>query len=490
MRLSDLIEGGGIAAQTTVPDIDITGLTADSRDVRPGFLFAALPGAKTDGCAYIDEAIAKGAIAVLAPPTVSTQDLDDRIALVSDPAPRRRLALLAAQFHQGQPDTIAAVTGTNGKTSVTHFVHQIWQQLGHRSAALGTLGVIAPGRESGAGLTTPDPVRLHDCLAELKQDGIDHLAIEASSHGLDQHRLDGVHIAAAAFTNLSRDHLDYHETMDAYLESKLRLFTELLRDGGTAVVDADSEQYDRIAEIVRDRGLHMLTYGRERGDIRCTQAVAAGDAWSLNIKAFETKYKTDYALPGAYQIDNALCALALAVACGAAAHTVVPLLSRLTSVPGRMQLAGRRGNGAAVIVDYAHTPDALSSALQAARPYAANRLVVIFGCGGDRDPGKRVEMGAAAARFADSVIVTDDNPRNEDPVSIRMQAMEGCPEAIEIGDRGEAIRTGVAMLQDGDLLLVAGKGHEQGQTIGDETFPFDDVTVARAAIATQNGAAA
>ena len=490
MRLSDLTKGGGTAAQRQVPDLDITGLTADSRDVRPGFLFAALPGEKEDGQAYIDDAIAKGAIAILAPPTLCAQHLDDGIALVTDPMPRRRLALLAAQFHQGQPDTIAAVTGTNGKTSVTHFVHQLWQWLGHRSAALGTLGVMASNRKPCTGLTTPDPVRLHECLADLKQDGVNHLAIEASSHGLDQHRLDGVNIAAAAFTNLSRDHLDYHKTMTAYLDSKLRLFSELLRQSGTAIVDAGSEQYEKITAIVRDRGLVVLTYGHEDGDIHCTKAILRGDTWSLNIQAFGTAYKTDFALPGAYQINNALCALAITVACGAAPHTVVPLLSRLACVPGRMQVVGQRSNGATVIIDYAHTPDALVSSLQAARPYATNKLIIVFGCGGDRDLGKRVEMGKAAARCADTVIVTDDNPRSEDPAAIRAQAMKGCPKAVEIGDRHEAIRVGVAMLQDGDLLMIAGKGHEQGQIIGGETFPFNDVTVARAAITAQNGAAA
>ena len=490
MRLSELTEGGGAAAKNSVPEIDITGLTADSRDVRPGFLFAALPGAKEDGRAYIQEAIDNGAVAILAPPAVNAREIAADVALLTDTAPRRRLALFAAQFHQTQPDTIAAVTGTNGKTSVTHFVHQIWHQLGHRSAALGTLGITAHGHEPGAGLTTPDPVRLHESLSALKRDGVNHLAIEASSHGLDQYRLDGVRIAAAAFTNLSRDHLDYHETMGAYLGSKLRLFSELLLDGGTAVVDADSAQYDRIAAIVRDRGLHMLTYGRNRGDIRCTSATPGADTWSLGVDAFGTPYKVDFALPGAYQIDNALCALALTIACGAAPHTVLPLLSRLVGVPGRMQMAGRRRNGAAVIVDYAHTPDALATALHAARPYAENRLVVIFGCGGDRDPGKRAEMGAAAHKFADSVIVTDDNPRGEDPAIIRSQALEGCPNAMELGDRSAAISAGVAMLERGDVLLVAGKGHEQGQTIGGEIFPFDDVTVARAAIAALDGAAA
>jgi UDP-N-acetylmuramoyl-L-alanyl-D-glutamate--2,6-diaminopimelate ligase len=278
--------------------------------------------------------------------------------------------------------------------------------------------------------------------------------------------------------------------MAAYRDSKLRLFSELLRDAGTAVVDADSPQHGPIAEIVRDRRLHILTYGRERGDIRCLNAAANAGAWSLTIDALGTRYSVDFALPGAFQIDNALCALALVIGCGAAAHTVVPLLSRLVGVPGRMQVAGRRQNGAAVIVDYAHTPDALATVLRAARPYAEDRLVVVFGCGGDRDAGKRAEMGAAASDLADAAIVTDDNPRGEDPAAIRAQALDTCRNASEIGDRGEAIRAGVAMLEAGDVLVIAGKGHEQGQTIAGETYPFDDVTVARAAIAELDGAPA
>ncbi len=490
MRLSELTEGGGAAARTNVPDIDIIGLTADSREVRPGFLFAALPGAALDGRDYIDQAIRNGAVAVLAPPTVNQIDFKGDTRLVADANPRRKLAQMAARFHQTQPDTIAAVTGTNGKTSVTNFVYQLWELLGYRSAALGTLGVTTRGKQSGAGLTTPDPVVLHKYLAGLKNEGVNHLAIEASSHGLDQYRLDGVHIAAAAFTNLSRDHLDYHKSMDAYLNSKLRLFTELLRDGGTAVINADTPEYPRIAKLVRDRGLHMVTYGRDNGDIRCSGANGPTDALSLTIDMFGAQYQTDFALPGGFQIDNALCALALVAGCGAAAHTIVPLLSRLVGVPGRMQVAGRRRNGALVIVDYAHTPDALSTVLRAARHSADRKLVVAFGCGGDRDQGKRPEMGAAAAALADAIIVTDDNPRTEDPATIRRQALNACPNAKEIGDRGEAIRTSIAMLEAGDVLVIAGKGHEQGQTIGNKTFPFDDIGAAREAIAELDGVAA
>ncbi len=482
MRLSELTHGGGIAAQNSVPDIDITGLTADSRDVQPGYLFAALPGAAQDGRNYIDQAIGNGAVAVLAPPSVQPGDIGTRAHLVVDPNPRQRLALMAARFHPAQPDTIAAVTGTNGKTSVANFVYQFWTMQGHRSAALGTLGVTAPDREAGAGLTTPDPVQLHETLSALKNDGVNHLAIEASSHGLAQHRLDGVHIAAAAFTNLSRDHLDYHGTMDAYLDAKLRLFSEILRDGGTAVVNVDAPEYERIADVVRDRGIHLITYGREHGDIRCAPVDGQSKALSLKIKAFGTRYRVDFALPGAFQIDNALCALALVIACGAAPRSVVPFLSRLVGVPGRMQVAGRRRNGAVVIVDYAHTPDALSTVLQAARPAAKRNLIVVFGCGGDRDQGKRAKMGAAAAALADKTIVTDDNPRSEDPAAIRRQALGACPDAQEIGDRAEAIRTSIAMLQEGDVLVIAGKGHEQGQTIAGKTYPFDDVSVARTVI--------
>jgi UDP-N-acetylmuramoyl-L-alanyl-D-glutamate--2,6-diaminopimelate ligase len=490
LRLSKLTEGGGGAAQNNVPDIDIIGLTADSREVRPGYLFAALPGAMQDGRDYIEQAIGNGAAAVLAPPAVKQSDIGGGAHLVVDPNPRQRLARMAAQFHQAQPDTITAITGTNGKTSVTNFVYQLWTLQGHRSAALGTLGVTAPGVEPGAGLTTPDPVRLHESLAALKRDGVNHLAIEASSHGLDQYRLDGVHIAAAAFTNLSRDHLDYHKTMDAYLGSKLRLFSELLREGGVAVVNADAAEFEQFADLVRGRGLHLVTYGRERGDIRCLDARSSTGGWSLTIETFGVRYPVDFALPGAFQVDNALCALALVIGCGAAAHSTVPLLSRLVGVPGRMQVAGRRRNGAVVIVDYAHTPDALSTVLQAARPRPDQKLVVVFGCGGDRDQGKRAEMGAAAATLADLAIVTDDNPRGEDPAAIRRQALDACPDAREIGDRREAIRSSVALLQAGDVLVIAGKGHEQGQTIGGETFPFDDVSVARAVIGELDGVAA
>ena len=482
MRLSELVNGGGVNAPSIVPNTEITGLSADSRDVRPGFLFAAIPGALEDGRRYIGQAIAKGAVAVLAPPGLGDAEIGGRVHLVTDPNPRRRLALMAARFNGAQPGTIVAVTGTNGKTSVASFVRQLWALRGHRAAAMGTLGIAARGWRRGPGLTTPDPVRLHETLAALKRDNIDRLALEASSHGLDQHRLDGVRITAAAFTNLSRDHLDYHPSMAAYRDAKLRLFAELVVEGGVAVCGAESPLQQPVAEIARRRNLNLVTFGRASGDIRCLVAEARGGAWSLLLDVRGARFELDFPLPGEFQIDNALCALALVIGCGAATETVVPLLSRLDGVPGRMQLAGRLANGASVIVDYAHTPDALATVLQAARVQVTGRLVVVFGCGGDRDPGKRPRMGAAVARYADRAFVTDDNPRGEDPAAIRAQALSTCPRAREIGDRGTAIAAAIATLKAGDMLVIAGKGHEQGQIVAGRTLPFDDLAVARAAI--------
>ena len=483
MRLSELVNGDGVKADSILPDTEIFGLSADSRMVRPGFLFAALPGTREDGRRYIDQAIARGAVAVLAPPSVRKAQIGSRAHLVTDPNPRRRLALMAARFSGAQPDIIVAVTGTNGKTSVASFVGQLWTLLGARAAVIGTLGVTAPGWRRGPGLTTPDPVALHETLAALRRDGIDRLALEASSHGLDQHRLDGVCVTAAAFTNLSRDHLDYHASMAAYRDAKLRLFAELLIEGGVAVYDAKSPLHEPVAKIAKQRNLKLVTFGRARGDIRCLAAEPRGAAWSLSLDVRGQRYEIDFPLPGEFQISNALCALALVIGCGAAPAAATPLLARLDGVPGRMQLAGKLANGASVIVDYAHTPDALATVLRAARAHVTGRLAVVFGCGGDRDPGKRPEMGAAVARYADRAIVTDDNPRGENPAAIRAQALDACPGAREIGDRSEAIDAAIATLEAGDILVIAGKGHEQGQIVAGRTLPFDDIGVARAAIA-------
>ncbi len=487
MRLIELVNGDSVTTATILPDTEIIGLTADSREVRPGFLFAALPGTARDGRDYIEQAIGNGAAAVLAPPGFRRAESPDALPIITDPNPRRRLALMAARFFSAQPETVVAVTGTNGKTSVANFAQQLWALAGHRAAALGTLGVTAPGWPGGPGLTTPDPVKLHETIAALKKDDIDRLAVEASSHGLDQYRLDGVRIAAAAITNVTRDHLDYHKSMGAYRDAKLRLFSELLVEGGTAVVDADSDLFDPVAGIARRRNLKLLTFGRASGDIRCVRAKAQGGGWILSLSCQGRTYDVDFPLPGDFQISNALCALALVIGCGADADDMVPLLAQLHGIAGRMQLVGHRTNGAPVIVDYAHTPDALATVLGAARAHATGRLVTVFGCGGDRDTGKRPEMGAIAARLADAVIVTDDNPRNEAPAIIRHQILDACPQAQDIGDRRNAIRTAIAMLEAGDVLVIAGKGHEQGQTVGNTTLPFDDSEVARSAIGEIDG---
>ncbi|MEX2618045.1 MAG: UDP-N-acetylmuramoyl-L-alanyl-D-glutamate--2,6-diaminopimelate ligase [Alphaproteobacteria bacterium] len=490
MRLTELVNGDNVTTATILPDTEIIGLTADSREVRPGFLFAALPGTVHDGRDYIGQAIRNGAAAVLAPPGSRPAEAPDALPVIIDPNPRRRLALMAARFFPEQPATIVAVTGTNGKTSVANFAQQFWTLAGHRAAALGTLGVTAPGWAGGPGLTTPDPVKLHETLAALKMANIDRLAVEASSHGLDQYRLDGVRVAAAAITNITRDHLDYHKTMDAYRDAKLRLFAELVDDGGVAVVDADSDLFEPVARIARHRNLTLLTYGRKSGDIRCVNAVAQGGGWRLSLSVHGRPFDVAFPLPGNFQVSNALCALALVTGCGADMDDMVPFLAQLHGIAGRMQIVGHRTNGAPVIVDYAHTPDALATVLGAARAHAAGRLVTVFGCGGDRDAGKRPQMGAIAAALADRVIVTDDNPRSEIPAAIRRGILDACPLATDIGDRREAIRTAIAGLETGDVLVIAGKGHEQGQTIGTRILPFDDIEVARGAIRDIDGATA
>ena len=492
MRLIDLIgentyraaqQAGGLS-----PGLDggpeITALTADSRAVRPGALFAALPGMAHDGRDFIPAAVAAGAVAVLAPEGTPADIVPAGVTLIADANPRRQLALIAGNFHGTQPATIAAITGTNGKTSVATFLRQIWRHLGDKAASMGTLGVSSgvPELDSGPALTTADPVALHKTLAGLAGHGIDHLAMEASSHGLDQYRLDGVRLSAAALTNISRDHLDYHKTPEAYRRAKLRLFEELLPEGGVAVACHEAPDQERVAAIAVRRRLKFTTYGIEAGDIYCPRAEITGTGWQLTLSVGGQTIDTEFPLPARFQLLNALCALALAIGCGADPKAAAAALPGLQPVPGRMEIAARLENGAAAIVDFAHTPDALRTVLTALRPFVAGRLVVLFGCGGDRDAGKRMVMGEIAARFADGVIVTDDNPRGEDPAEIRRQAMAGCPDAREIGDRAEAIRAGVAALEPGDILVVAGKGHESGQIIGDRTLPFKDSEAVRDAV--------
>jgi UDP-N-acetylmuramoyl-L-alanyl-D-glutamate--2,6-diaminopimelate ligase len=467
------------------PDPKIIGLTADSRQVRPGYLFAALRGTRSDGRAFAGEAVARGAAAILTDDAAALA-LDERsraVPVVTDENPQRRLALFAARFFGRQPTTIAAVTGTNGKTSVAHFTREIWTALGQPAASLGTLGLVSPdGRRSGA-LTTPDPVALHRDLCDLGRSGVEHAVIEASSHGLHQYRLDGVAVAAAAFTNLTRDHLDYHRDMDSYRAAKDRLFTDLLVPRGRAVLNADSPEFARLATLCRAHGHDVISYGTAaKADLRLRDRVALPTGQKLVLDLYGQSRETNLSLVGDFQALNVLAALGLAVASGGELGPAAAALERLSGVPGRMQPVGETTDGAAVFVDYAHTPDALATVLTALRPHTHNRLVVVFGAGGDRDRGKRPLMGEVAARLSDQAYVTDDNPRSEDPAAIRRAITAAAPHAIEIGDRRAAIGAAIAGLHAGDVLVIAGKGHETGQIVGTEVHPFDDVVVAREAL--------
>jgi len=471
-----------IFAWQDVSGLDLAGVTADSRQVVPGDLFAALPGTHADGRAFIADAVKRGAVAILAPPDTCWPDNVPVRPLILDPQPRRRLAQIAAVLAGPQPETVVAVTGTNGKTSTVEFLRQLWS-LGHRKAAsLGTLGVIAAGFEPGPGLTTPDPVTLAETLAGLCRSGVTSAALEASSHGLDQFRLDGVRFAAGAFTNLTRDHLDYHGTETAYRAAKLRLFSDLLPGGAPAVANADMDPTTLAAlrDVAAQRKLDLGLVGETGEMIRLLNVTPRPDGQVVAIAMGGSHRDIALPLPGRFQADNAVMAAALAIKLGQeAALDHLPVLS---GVRGRMELAARLPNGAAVYVDYAHTPDALERLLRALRPHAAGRLQVVFGAGGDRDRGKRPLMGQVASRWADVVIVTDDNPRGEDPAEIRAAILAACSGAREIGDRGRAIAAGLNALGPGDVLAVAGKGHEQGQTIGRTVVPFDDVAVVRSLV--------
>ena len=466
-----------IAATPGLPSVEITGLTADSRLVAPGFLFAALPGSRADGRRFIADAVARGAVAVLAPSGTEWPPGVPPRPLIQDPEPRQALARMAAVRAGAQPEIVAAVTGTNGKTSTVEFLRQMMQAT-RPSASLGTLGVIAPGHAGGSGLTTPDPVALADTLAGLAREGVRFAALEASSHGLDQFRLDGVRLAAGGFSNLTRDHLDYHGSMAAYRMAKLRLFDALLPPGAPVVASSalDADTLAMLRGITAHRRLVLRLVGEDGDAIRLLSATPHPGGQTLDLIASGVRRTVDLALPGRFQADNALLAAGLALALGD--QNALDRLPGLTGVRGRMELAATP-NGAAVYVDYAHTPDALERLLTALRPHTTGRLHIVFGAGGDRDPGKRPLMGAAVARLADCAIVTDDNPRSEDPAAIRAAILAACPGAREVGDRAAAIAAGLEALRPGDVLAIAGKGHEQGQTIAGETQPFDDATTVR-----------
>jgi UDP-N-acetylmuramoyl-L-alanyl-D-glutamate--2,6-diaminopimelate ligase len=480
MKLADLLTTDAVS-DARFAALELDGISTDSRTVKPGDLFVAVAGAKDDGLRFVGDALASGAAAVMAERVPSTP-LPAGVAFIKVGDARRALALGAAKFFPRQPEVIAAITGTSGKTSVAAFTRQIWTALGKPAASIGTVGLVSPTREVYGSLTTPDPVALHRSLDELAGEGVTHLALEASSHGLDQRRLDGVRVAAGAFTNLSRDHLDYHPTLEDYLAAKLRLFTDLIVPGGAAVVAADHEHADAVVAAAKRRRLRLLTVG-ERGDGICLVAIGTeGFAQMLRLEHAGKDYTVRLPLPGAFQVENALVAAGLALATGSEPAATFAALAQLKGAKGRLELVGEN-NDAPIFVDYAHKPDALAKALEALRPYATQRLVVVFGCGGDRDAGKREMMGAIAARLADRVVVTDDNPRSENPAAIRAAILQASPGAIEIGDRREAIQASIADLHHGDVLLIAGKGHETGQIIGKQVLPFSDHEAVAAALA-------
>lgn len=476
MKLSDILDGMAQPDAATGA-IEIAGVTADSRAVKPGHLFVAIAGAKDDGLRFAADAAKAGAVAILA----ERGGPSAGIPLVVVPNARRALSLAAAKLYPRQPPTIAAVTGTSGKTSVAAFTRQIWEAAGYAAASIGTIGVVSPKGETYGSLTTPDPVALHRMLDELAGEGVTHLAMEASSHGLDQHRLDGVHVAAGGFTNLSRDHLDYHPDLESYLRAKLRLFEDLIVPGGTAVISADHPESRRVIEAASKRGLRIFTVGHDGDDIRIEKTLIDGYAQKLKLQFERRRYELHLPLVGEFQIENALVAAGLAIVTGTPADVVFAALEDLEGAKGRLEFAGQK-SGAPVFIDYAHKPDALAKTLEALRPYVKKRLVVVFGCGGNRDAGKRPIMGAIAAEKAERVIVTDDNPRNENPAAIRAEILKAAPGAVEIPDRAEAIRRAIADLESGDVLVIAGKGHESGQIVGDRVLPFSDHEAVAAAL--------
>jgi UDP-N-acetylmuramoyl-L-alanyl-D-glutamate--2,6-diaminopimelate ligase len=467
--------------------VAVSKIASDSRKVEHGTLFFAVPGTKVDGMSFVPQAVAAGAAAIVGE-AARPSDLPSHVAYIQVDDVRRTLALAAARFYPKQPERVVAVTGTSGKSSVADFTRQLFAHLGYKSASVGTLGIITSDGAAYGSLTTPDPISLHESFDRLADDGVTRLAMEASSHGIDQRRLDGVRLQAAGFTNLGRDHLDYHATTEAYAKAKMRLFDTLLPDDAPAIINADGPYADVFLHGVRERGLKVLTTGSMGEALRLVEARADGFAQALVIEAFGKTIRTTLPLLGAFQVENALVAAGLVLAIegeSRAAH-VLEGFKTLKGVSGRLEQVGEVG-GAICIVDYAHKPDALAHVLDALRPFVKGRLVCVVGCGGDRDRGKRPLMGRIASDKADMVIVTDDNPRSEDPAAIRAEVMEGAPGAREIGDRAEAIRAAVNELRQGDILIVAGKGHETGQIIGDRTLPFSDHDEVRAAIAERQG---
>jgi UDP-N-acetylmuramoyl-L-alanyl-D-glutamate--2,6-diaminopimelate ligase len=475
--LSELIRATHDLLTPDVDSVAITGITADSRDVAPGNLFVALKGTKTDATVFIREAIQKGVAAILCDEKTK---VESGLVLRSRNV-RRSLAEIAAAFYARQPQHIVAITGTDGKTSTADFFRQFWHHMGKSSASIGTLGVLGGG---GAVLysesqTTPGPVALHTILAEIEEKKIDYVGMEASSHGLDQFRLDGVKLEAAAFTNIARDHLDYHMTEEAYFAAKQRLFAEVLPAGKTAVLNQDDAKFAALKKTCDARTLKVVGFGKsgEHFTIKNIQPTARGQTASMEI--YGKPHTLEIPLAGAFQVFNIAAALALVEATGGKLEQALAVIPKLQGVPGRLERVAMLANGATVYIDYAHTPMALANILRTLRPHTKNKLHVVFGCGGDRDTGKRPEMGKAANDLADAVVVTDDNPRSEDPSAIRKAVLAACPRGFEVADRRQAIYGALKALGPGDILVIAGKGHEKTQTVGDKVFPFDDAKVAR-----------
>jgi UDP-N-acetylmuramoyl-L-alanyl-D-glutamate--2,6-diaminopimelate ligase len=456
-------------------DSEVTGFAIDHRKVIAGNIFGAFKGAVFNGEDFAADAVSRGAVAVVARPEAEVEGA----ALLPDPKPRRLFARLAAKFYGPYPETVAAVTGTNGKTSTVEMTRQIWRMLGHRSASIGTLGVTTSDDQVKTGLTTPDIVTFLNNMAGLKKMGISHVAYEASSHGLDQYRAEGVPLAAVAFTNFSRDHLDYHQTMEAYFEAKMRLFEEVIEPGKAAVIWADDAKSDEVIERAKGRGLEVLTVGRKGEVIRLVEQRPTPLGQTLMLQYGGKPYRLALPLIGAYQTANVMTAAGLVLATGGEWDRVFAALGRVSPVRGRLERAVISRAGAPVYVDYAHTPDALEAAIQALKPHVEGRLITVFGAGGDRDQGKRAPMGEVAVRLSDVAIVTDDNPRSEDPARIRADILAGAAGAIEVPGRKEAIARALEMAREGDIVLLAGKGHETGQIVGDRILPFDDAEVAR-----------
>ncbi|WP_336067985.1 UDP-N-acetylmuramoyl-L-alanyl-D-glutamate--2,6-diaminopimelate ligase [Nitratireductor rhodophyticola] len=475
-----LPQQGSLPAQA-----EVSGISADSRKVKAGDLFFALAGVKANGAAFAADAARKGAGAIITAP--GALSADPGVPVIETDDPRRALALCAARLFPRQPATMVAVTGTSGKTSVASFTRQIWEHAGLPAASIGTTGVVAPGRDEYGELTTPDPIALHRLLDELAGEGVSHASMEASSHGLDQRRLDGVRLAAGGFTNLGRDHMDYHPTVEEYHRAKLRLFDTLLPKGAPAVIFADDPWSDPTVAAAQAASLDVRTVGRKGAFLTLKRVEHERHRQRAEVDVGGVIYEVDLPLAGDFQVANALVAAGLAISTGTATETAFAALETLRGASGRLELVGTAKNGAQVYVDYAHKPDGLENVLQSVRPFTTGRVIVVFGCGGDRDTGKRPIMGEIASRLADVAIVTDDNPRSEDPEAIRAAIMAAAPGAREIGDRHEAIRSAVAMLEEGDTLIVAGKGHETGQEIAGKKHHFSDHEEVRAALAERGG---